>query len=165
MGKVLMLLLIFACVASCSTKRVTTTSTAENATHANETNKIEVLRSVAENTITDTDINERVSTIRTIKFKVYDTEKEADSTGCRPLLAEGEIKESSEKENTLNTNEENHVDKVTTYNSITESDTTTNDKYNDTTVTDKKITNYRVFIYILFVICLALLTDKKRKRL
>lgn len=164
MGKILILLSFFVCVASCSTKRVITTSSEENATHAKEMGKIDIVRTVTDNTKTDTDINDRITTIRTINFKVYDTEK-SDSAGHHPLLAEGEIREHNTKESSLTTNEETRGVEATTYNGVGESDITIENKNNDATFTRSERPNFSTFIIFLAVIALASLAVKIYRRL
>jgi len=102
MGKKLILLLcFFACAASCSTKRTISSTHEENATHAKTDIKIDEIQNQFGRYVFDTNIKERIGSIKTIEFRIYDTEKEPDSLGNRPLLAEGKITEETENEKVI----------------------------------------------------------------
>lgn len=99
MGKVLTyctimalwVLLLFS--VSCSVKRTISALNEETATHAKINGNFDELRQTHETTYSWQELTGHLAVVRTIEWRVYDTEKDVDSVGKHPLLAEGVITE------------------------------------------------------------------------
>lgn len=97
----LVLCLFLACVASCSTKRTISGTREDNAIDAKINTKIETYHKQTSQDILYSTMEEHLGKLKTITFRIYDTEKEPDSLGNYPLLADGVINEETQSVKTL----------------------------------------------------------------